>query len=98
MRVFALEKPAARANYHRVADEGVPFREVAEIIGRRLKVPVVSKSPEEATSHFDRFAHFAALDHSCSSQRTREVLGWQPKQPRANFGHRPAPLFRNEQT
>ena len=81
MRVFALEKPAARANYHGVAEEGVPFREIAEVIGRRLNVPVVSKSAEEATRHFDWFAHFATLDNPTSSQQTREVLGWQPKQP-----------------
>jgi nucleoside-diphosphate-sugar epimerase len=78
---LALEKRAARANYHGVAEEGVPFREIAEVIGRRLNVPVVSKSGEEATRHFDWFTHFAALDNPTSSQRTREVLGWQPKQP-----------------
>jgi nucleoside-diphosphate-sugar epimerase len=78
---LALEKRAARANYHGVAEEGVPFREIAEVIGCRLNVPVVSKLTEEATRHFDWFAHFAALDNPTSSQRTREVLRWQPKQP-----------------
>jgi nucleoside-diphosphate-sugar epimerase len=78
---LALEKRAARANYHGVAEEGVPFREIAEVIGRRLNVPVVSKLTEEATRHFDWFAHFATLDNPTSSQRTREVLRWQPKQP-----------------
>src|SRR5207249_3479648 len=78
---LALEKRVARATYHGVAEEGVPFREIAEVIGCRLNVPVVSKSAEEATRHFDWFAHFAALDNPTSSQRTREVLGWQPKQP-----------------
>ena len=81
MRVFALEKRAARGNYHGGAEEGVPFREIAEVIGSLLNVPVVSKSAEEATRNFDRFAHFAALDNPTSSQRTREVLRWQPKQP-----------------
>ena len=71
--------PAAR--YHAVAEEGVPFREIAEVIGRRLNVPVVSKSPEEAADHFGWFARFAAIDCPASSQRTRELLGWQPKQP-----------------
>jgi len=59
----------------------VPFRQIAEVIGRRLNVPVVSKSPEEANNHFGWFAHFAALDNPSSSQLTRELLGWQPKQP-----------------
>ena len=78
---LALEKCAARANYHGVAEEGVPFRQIAEVIGRRLNVPVVSKSSEEANKHFDWFAHFAALDNPTSSERTRQLLEWQPEQP-----------------
>jgi nucleoside-diphosphate-sugar epimerase len=78
---LALEKGSAGARYHGVADEGVPFRDIAGVIGRRLNVPVVSKTGEEATNHFAWFTHFAALDNPASSQRTRELLGWQPKQP-----------------
>jgi len=78
---LALEKGAAKATYHGVADEGVPLREIAKVIGRRLNVPIVSKSPEEAANHFAWFAHFAALDNPSSSQRTRELLGWEPTQP-----------------
>lgn len=78
---LVLEKGAAGARYHGVAEEGVPFRDIAAVIGRRLKVPVVSKSPEEAADHFGWFAHFAATDNPASSQRTQEELGWQPKQP-----------------
>jgi hypothetical protein len=51
------------------------------VIGRRLNVPVVAQSAEEAAGHFGWFAHFAALDNPASSQRTRELLGWKPKQP-----------------
>ena len=51
------------------------------MIGRRLNVPIVRKAPEEATKHFEWFTHFAAIDCPASSQRTRELLGWQPKQP-----------------
>jgi len=78
---LALEKGSAGARYHGVADEGVPFRDIAGVIGRRLNVPVVAKSPEEAADHFGWFAHFAAIDSPASSQRTRELLGWQPTQP-----------------
>jgi len=75
-----LEKGSAGARYHGVADEGVPFREIAGVIGRRLNLPVVSKTQEEATTHFDWFAHFAAIDNPASSKRTREELGWHPTQ------------------
>ena len=76
---LALEKGAAGARYHGVAEEGVSFRDIAGAIARGLRVPAVSRSPEEAVSHFGWFAHFAALDNPASSRRTREVLGWQPK-------------------
>jgi nucleoside-diphosphate-sugar epimerase len=78
---LALEKGATGQRYHGVAEEGVPFRDIAGLIGRRVDVPVVSKSPEEAASHFGWFAHFAALNVPASSRRTRELLGWQPQQP-----------------
>jgi nucleoside-diphosphate-sugar epimerase len=78
---LVLEKGSAGATFHGVAEEGVPFREIAGVIGRRLDVPVVSKTPEEAAGHFGWFTLFAALDIPTSSQRTRERLGWQPKQP-----------------
>jgi nucleoside-diphosphate-sugar epimerase len=79
---LALEKgSAAGARYHAVAEEGLPFREIAELIGRRLNVPVVSKTPEEAAKHFGWFTQFAAIDAAASSAMTRERLGWRPKQP-----------------
>jgi nucleoside-diphosphate-sugar epimerase len=78
---LAIEKGAAEPRYHAVAEEGVPFRDIAGVIGRRLDVPVVSKTPEEAASHFGWFAHFAAIDSPSTSARTRDVLGWQPAQP-----------------
>jgi nucleoside-diphosphate-sugar epimerase len=77
---LALENGSANARYHGVAEEGVPFRDIAQIIGRRLKVPVVAKSPEAAADHFGWFAHFAAMDVPASSQKTRQILRWQPKQ------------------
>jgi nucleoside-diphosphate-sugar epimerase len=78
---LALEKCAAGSRYHAIAEEGVPFCEIAEVIGRRLNVPVVSKTPDEAAKHFGWFTRFAAADAPASSAVTREVLGWRPKQP-----------------
>jgi nucleoside-diphosphate-sugar epimerase len=78
---LVLEKGSAGARYHGVADEGVPVRDIADVIGRRLNVPVIAKSPEEAADHFGWLAAFAAIDIPASSQRTRELLGWQPRQP-----------------
>lgn len=78
---LALEKGVAGARYHGAAEEGLPFRDIAGVIGRRLNLPVVSKTTEEATDHFGWFAHFAALDNPTSSARTRDLLGWQPTQP-----------------
>jgi nucleoside-diphosphate-sugar epimerase len=77
---LALEKSPMVPRYHAVADEGVPFREIAQVIGRRLNMPVVSKSQEEASDHFGWFAHFAALDCPASSAQTHEQLGRRPTQ------------------
>ena len=78
---LALEARTTAARYHAVAEQGVPLRDIATVIGRHLNVPVVAMSREDATSHFGWFAHFAALDNPTSSERTRELLGWQPTQP-----------------
>lgn len=78
---LALEKSVAGARYHGAAEEGIAFRDIAAVIGKRLNVPVVSKTPEEAEDHFDWFAHFAASDNPTSSAQTRQQLGWLPKQP-----------------
>ena len=95
---LALEKGSVGAQYHGVADEGVPFRQIAEEIGRRLNVPVVSKSHEEAASHFGWLAHFVAIDCPASSKRTQEKLGWRPVQsgliPDLQQGH----YFETKQT
>jgi nucleoside-diphosphate-sugar epimerase len=77
---LALEKGAGGANYHGVADEGVPFRDITGAIGRRLGMPVAGKSGEAAASHFGWMAPFALLDAPASSRATREQLGWQPRQ------------------
>jgi nucleoside-diphosphate-sugar epimerase len=78
---LVLEKGTARASYHGVADEGIPTREIAEVIGRHLNVPVVSKSREEAADHFGWIAHFFGIDAPASSAQTQKQLGWRPVQP-----------------
>jgi nucleoside-diphosphate-sugar epimerase len=78
---LALEKGTAGGRYHGVADEGVPIRDVAELIGKRLGVPAVSKSPDEVAGLLGFIGHVLAMDAPCSSKRTREGLGWQPTQP-----------------
>ena len=78
---LALEKREAGARYHAVAEEGVPLRDIAEAIGRGLKVPVVSLSPEEAGSHFGFLAAFVGLDMPAPSALTQERLGWCPTGP-----------------
>jgi nucleoside-diphosphate-sugar epimerase len=78
---LALEKTGKRATYHAVAEEGVAMRDIAGVIGRGLKVPVVSMTPEEATKHFGWLGHFAGLDIRSSSAQTREQLGWNPTGP-----------------
>ena len=78
---LVLEKGSAAVRYHGVADEGVPAREIAELIGRRLNVPVVSKSREEAAEHFGWIGQFFAVDGPASSAQTQTWLGWQPTEP-----------------
>ncbi|HEY4815746.1 MAG TPA: NAD-dependent epimerase/dehydratase family protein, partial [Chthoniobacterales bacterium] len=78
---LALEKQDPGANYHAVAEEGVPLREMAEVIGRGLKVPAVSLSPEKATAHFGWLAMFAGRDVPASSAQTQKRLGWHPTGP-----------------
>jgi len=75
---LALEKGSAGARYHGVADEGIPVRDIAGIIGRRLNLPVVSRSQDEAADHFGWIAHFFGIDCPASSAQTQELLGWRP--------------------
>jgi nucleoside-diphosphate-sugar epimerase len=78
---LALEKACADARYHAVAEEGVRVRDIAEVIGRGLKVPVVSIATEEAANHFGWLGHFVGWDIPASSAQTREKLGWNPTGP-----------------
>jgi nucleoside-diphosphate-sugar epimerase len=78
---LALEKHEAGAKYHAVAEEGVPMREIAESIGRGLKIPAVSLSREEAAVHFGWLTMFAGSDLTASSEKTQKKLGWNPTGP-----------------
>jgi nucleoside-diphosphate-sugar epimerase len=78
---LAIERGIKTGHLHAVDEEGVPFREIAEVIARRLNIPAVSKSPAEAAEHFGWFARFAAIDAPTSSALTRAHLGWKPEQP-----------------
>ena len=78
---LALENATPGARYHAVAEEGVSFRDIAEVLGRALKVPVVSLSPEDAAGHFGFLARFAGIDLTGSSALTQQRLGWRATGP-----------------
>ena len=78
---LALEKQEAGARYNAVAEEGVPVRDIVEVIARGLKVPAVSLSAEEAPAHFGWLAAFVGFDMPASSAQTQQRLGWHPTGP-----------------
>jgi nucleoside-diphosphate-sugar epimerase len=77
---LAIEKAERGAKYHAVAEEGVSFRDIAEVLGKRLNLQVSSIGPDEAKAHFGWLAPFAGLDAPASSALTRQRLQWQPKE------------------
>lgn len=78
---LAVERAEAGAHYHAVAEEGVATRDIAETIGRSLRLPVASVSGDEATAYFGWMMMFAALDITASSALTQAKLGWKPVGP-----------------
>lgn len=78
---LALEKQQPGSRYNAVAEEGITMKAVAEAVGKGLKVPVVSLSPEEAQAHFGWLAMFAAYDMPASSALTQARLNWHPTGP-----------------
>ena len=79
---LAVEKTGPGVmTYHAVEEEGVSLREIAQALGKGLKLPVESIVPEKAAEHFGVFGHFVTLDMPASSQWTRETLGWEPNGP-----------------
>jgi nucleoside-diphosphate-sugar epimerase len=93
---LALEQAPAGATLHAIADEGVPIRAIADVIGQRLNVPVVSIAPDDAAAHFGWLAGFLATDSPASSTLTRALLAWHPTRPgliddldQRHYFHRP---------
>ena len=80
---LAIEKAEPNATYHAVAEEGVSMRDIAEAIGRRLKLPAKSIAPEEAQAFFGWLGMLAAHDMPASRAQTRKQLGWEPTGPRS---------------
>ncbi|MDR3708170.1 MAG: SDR family oxidoreductase [Capsulimonadaceae bacterium] len=78
---LALEKGNAGSRWHAVGEQGVKAKDIAEVLGRRLNLPAVSISPEEASAHFGILSHFVTLDSPASNTKTRERLGWEPTGP-----------------
>jgi nucleoside-diphosphate-sugar epimerase len=78
---LALERGEAGARYHAVAEEGVPLREIAEVIGAGLRLPVESITPEEAPGYYGWLAPLALLDLPASGALTRQQLDWAPSGP-----------------
>ena len=78
---LALERGARGEAYHAIAEQGVPYRSIAEAIGRQLGLPARSLTAEQGESHFGGLAMFVAGNGPASSAKTREALGWTPRQP-----------------
>ncbi len=75
---LALENGPGGGTYHGVAEEGIPFREIAGLLGKRLNLPLVTKTPAEAARHFSFLSLFVGIDNPTSSRLTQERLGWRP--------------------
>jgi nucleoside-diphosphate-sugar epimerase len=76
--LLALEKGTAGSIFHAVAEEGISIKEIAEAIGKQLKIPSASKTTEETAQHFGSLAMVIGLDNPTASAKTREQLGWKP--------------------
>ncbi|HET6501700.1 MAG TPA: SDR family oxidoreductase [Amycolatopsis sp.] len=78
---LALESAPAGSRLHAVAEEGIPVRDIATVIGRWLDIPVAPVAAENAERHFGHLSGFMGLDNFTSSKVTRDLLGWKPTQP-----------------
>jgi len=79
---LALEKPfVSGTRYHAVAEQGIPFKNIAAFIAERLQIPVASLTSDEAIAYFGWFAHFAKLNNLTSGEETKKALDWKPQYP-----------------
>jgi nucleoside-diphosphate-sugar epimerase len=78
---LALEKGIAGSAYHAVGEEGVPVKDIASLIGKKLNLPVASIAPDKAGEHFGFLGMFLGLDLPVSSAKTQAELGWKPVGP-----------------
>jgi nucleoside-diphosphate-sugar epimerase len=78
---MAVEAAPAGSVLHAVADEGVPFREIAEAMGRQLDITATSVAPADAVEHFAHLGHFVSVDSPATAVVTRDLLGWEPTGP-----------------
>ena len=78
---LAVEAAPAGSVLHAVGDEGVPFREIAQAIGRHLGIPTASVAPGDAAGHFAPLGPFAGVDCPAAAAITRQLLGWEPTGP-----------------
>ena len=78
---LAIEKAEPGAKYHAVAEEGVVLRDIVEVLGKRLELPVKSITPEESAEFFGWMSMFAGRDSPASSAQTQQKLGWRPNGP-----------------
>lgn len=77
-RLIIEQRPAQKV-FHAVAEEGITFKQIATVIGEGLHIPTVSKEGTDAEAHFGWFTHFASIDCTASSEKSRKALGWEPK-------------------
>lgn len=79
-RLIAEKQPSQKV-FHAIAEEGIPFKQIANAIGQGLQLPVAGKDEQDAEAHFGWFKHFASIDCPATSEQTRKTTGWQPKHP-----------------
>jgi nucleoside-diphosphate-sugar epimerase len=78
---LAVESAPAGTRLHAAAESSIPFRDIAEVIGRMLGLPTASIAPEGAATHFAALGPIVAWDNPTSSERTQRLLGWEPTHP-----------------
>ena len=90
---LALEKGLAGTSYHAVADEGVTARDIAEIVGRQLNLPVASIPPDQAAAHFGMMAMFAGMDGAGFQRTDAAMAGMEAQRDRHDRRYQPAGIF-----